>query len=286
MYYNVDGINNAAIGTLALFCNTIGEENSAYGPNALNANTIGCGNTAIGTSALCNNITGSTNVGIGCEAGMGVQCSNFNIAIGYRPLDGNNIGDDNIGIGRFAGAGSAGVDNINIGRCSAANHTGSRSVFIGRFSGSGATASDILRIGNKTTGDLIYGCFSNDTICNGGNNTAWDTSSDCRIKENWSGITNAINTLSQLNPVTFDYTTGYTELRGWDENRRICDHGFLAQEFETVFPQYVKCVEGQLTNFSGSTVSDFRTINSGHLIPVLVKAIQELEARIAVLESQ
>jgi hypothetical protein len=33
-------------------------------------------------------------------------------------------------------------------------------------------------------------------------------------------------------------------------------------------------------------VGDFRTINTGHLIPVLVKAIQELEARIDVLESQ
>jgi len=131
---------------------------------------------------------------------------------------------------------------------------------------------------------LIRGSFSASTICNGGNNTAWDTSSDCRIKECINVISAATTTLSQLNPVTFDYTTGYSETRGWDECRRVNDYGFLAQEFETVFPQYVKCSGGNIT--SGSTVSDFRTINTGHLIPVLVKAIQELEARIEVLESQ
>ena len=152
--------------------------------------------------------------------------------------------------------------------------TGSNNVMIGYNLGFNVTGNGNLLIACDHNTHLIRGCFVDNTICNGGNNTAWDTSSDSRIKECVNPISAATTTLSQLNPVLFDYTTGYTESRGWDECRRLNDYGFLAQEFETVFPQYVKCSDGYIN--VDTEVADFRTINAGHLIPVLVKAIQEL----------
>ena len=48
--------------------------------------------------------------------------------------------------------------------------------------------------------------------------------------------------------------------------------GFIAQEMETVCPQFVVGEEGT------------KTINYGQITSVLTKAIQELETRVATLE--
>jgi len=251
LFTNCDGFNNVGIGCTTLYTNCIGDCNTAVGSGGMYFNVSGCSNTVMGSRALCSNTLGCYNTVIGTEA----FCTNV-------------VGHCNTALGTFAGFAGTGCGNV----------------FLGYQAGRNETGNDKLYISNTTANNLVIGDFVADTICNGGNNTAWDTSSDCRIKECVEPISAATTTLSQLNPVTFDYTTGYSQIRGWGEDRRIDDYGFLAQEFETVFPQYVKCSDGYIS--SGSTVQDFRTINTGHLIPVLVKAIQELEARVQELESQ
>jgi len=285
----VSGTHNVAIGTFASCNATTAISSIAIGDAALVNNTNGHRHIAIGACALCS-ITGSTgvygNIAIGANAGNGINCCDalYNILIGHNAASSMANATRNIFIGdTVAPSKTTGNDNILIGyRASNNLTTGALNVMIGCGVGFNVTGDNNLIIGYSPSTHLIRGCFSDNTICNGANNTAWNTSSDSRIKENVTGITNAVSILSQLNPVTFDYTTGYTTFREWDENRRVCDYGFVAQEFETVFPQYVSCAESYIS--SGSTVSDFRTMNSGHLIPVLVKAIQELEARIAALE--
>jgi len=303
---------NTAVGKSALGGLTTGCCNVAVGSFAGAAITTSCGNIAIGDSALGQFVSGAIgnayNVAIGLNAMATGTGGYANVAIGGSALAGGGDSNSNVAIGynAMAGSVSSAVGNVGIGMQALATittgdynvgfgmstglalQTGSRNVFLGCGAGNTETGSDTLYIANCGTASrtpLVKGNFAACTICNGADSASWDVVSDCRIKESVTGITNALSTISNLNPITFDYTTGYTSTKNWDENKRVENYGFLAQEFETVFPKYVKCSEDTIIA-SGSTVNDFRTINTGHLVPILVKAIQELEARIQVLESQ
>jgi len=108
----VDGINigrgsgyiesNTAIGSSALYNNTIGTNNCALGSSALYTNTIGNNNVAIGSAVLNSNLNGSQNIGIGQGALQNSLGSNNN-SIGQSSLPEIIYGENNIAFGRFAG---------------------------------------------------------------------------------------------------------------------------------------------------------------------------------------
>jgi len=302
---NNSGYGNTAVGSCALCSTSNGFRNTAVGMEAQSGNLFGDYNVAIGYRAQYNNQNSNDNIGIGSNA---VYCSGHrNIGIGTCAMRGTSANPiDNVAIGyhvmpqTFSGGGNVAIgscayctinntanSNTIIGACAGQFIEGSCNVIIGYRAGQDASVSgqSCLIIANAAgaTG-LIYGDFTTNCIYNGGDTSAWDTTSDCRIKECVETISDALSTVSNLNPICFDYTSDYTAIRNWNEEKRVGNHGFLAQEFETVFPKYVGCTQGDIA--SGNTVSDFRTINTGHLIPVLVKAIQELEARVQQLESQ
>ena len=139
----------------------------------------------------------------------------------------------------------------------------------------------------------------NSAVRPGGN--TWDGFSDERAKENVVSITNGIELIKKLRPVTFDWTNDYADSQtmyimgrdengtiakkenGYDPNMKNGKYGFIAQEFETVFPKDVKTSEYKL----GETeISDFKTINQDSLIPTLTAALKEAVARIETLESE
>ena len=128
-------------------------------------------------------------------------------------------------------------------------------------------------------------------------NTTWDGFSDERAKENVENLTNALTTISQLRPVIFDWTDDYADRmnmfeldksdsksynwssvkeNGYDLERKTQQVGFIAQEFETVFPKNITETEMVLGD---ETIDDFKTVNYDSLIPTLTKAIQELLAK-------
>lgn len=77
MYRNTIGNGNTAIGFEALKSNTVGSGNTAIGSGALFFSNVGADkNTAIGLDALVNNITGSSNVALGYQAGFSELGSN------------------------------------------------------------------------------------------------------------------------------------------------------------------------------------------------------------------
>jgi hypothetical protein len=108
--------------------------------------------------------------------------------------------------------------------------------------------------------------------------TAYQTSSDKRLKEN---IENSSNTLSKVLDIkvrSFD----------WKEDESHVDYGFIAQELYDVFPEVVG--KGDDTNEIDDPKGVWQ-VEYGRLTPVLVKAIQEqqtiindLKARITALE--
>lgn len=90
---------------------------------------------------------------------------------------------------------------------------------------------------------------------------------DNRVCQNITNITNPINNIMLLRPVT--YTTN---------NKNIA--GFVSQEVEQIYPNLVK--SGQ---FDDNIQDNLKSFSSTELIPYLVKCIQEQETRIRNLEN-
>jgi hypothetical protein len=105
-----------------------------------------------------------------------------------------------------------------------------------------------------------------------GSSVAYNTSSDYRLKENVVGITGATTRLKQLNPVRFNFIA--------DADTTV--DGFLAHEVQTVVPEAITGTHNEVDD-DGNPV--YQGIDQSKLVPLLVATIQELEARIAALES-
>ena len=153
-----------------------------------------------------------------------------------------------------------------------------------RMAGTGAANSSISWL------YVIKADSGNGYVYNYQNTTAWQQTSDIRIKENINPLSNALNTILQLNPVTFDYKDNYVIKQKWNSDKKVNNIGFIAQEFENIFPKFTHSKEEKIGE---ETISDFKAIDTGHLVPILVKAIQELKAendslksRVEVLETK
>lgn len=93
--------------------------------------------------------------------------------------------------------------------------------------------------------------------------------SDRSTKENIVNIEDALSTLRQLKPVTYNYKEEYSS-----EFNRV-HHGFIAQEYKEVVPDatYYDSNNGKYC------------IDTGDLIGLLVRAVQQLETKVTRLEA-
>jgi hypothetical protein len=97
--------------------------------------------------------------------------------------------------------------------------------------------------------------------------------SDQRLKENIRDLDDGLNTVMALKPRKFDWKEG----KGADtKNAR----GFIAQEFETVFPDLID----EWKDPAPEGEDPYKSVRAD-LIPVLVKAIQEQQALITQLQA-
>jgi hypothetical protein len=102
--------------------------------------------------------------------------------------------------------------------------------------------------------------------------TTYNDTSDYRLKENVTDITDATTRLKQLNPVRFNFIA--------DADTTV--DGFLAHEVQNVVPEAITGTKDAVDS-EGNPV--YQGIDQSKLVPLLVKTIQELEARIATLEN-
>jgi hypothetical protein len=119
-----------------------------------------------------------------------------------------------------------------------------------------------------------------------GASTSYTSASDYRLKENVSYTWDATTRLKQLRPCRFNWIS--------DDTDTALD-GFLAHEVSTVVPDAVKGAKDatktqNVYDDNGiktgtQTVPDYQGIDQSKLVPLLVKTIQELEARITALEN-
>jgi len=109
------------------------------------------------------------------------------------------------------------------------------------------------------------------TISLSGTGTAYNETSDYRLKENIVGITGAIDKVKQLNPSRFNFIG--------DSNTV---DGFIAHEVQSVVPEAVTGTKDEV-NDSGEAI--YQGIDKSKLVPLLTAALQEAIARIEALEN-
>ena len=115
-----------------------------------------------------------------------------------------------------------------------------------------------------------------------GSNTAFNTSSDYRLKENVSYDWDATTRLKQLKPARFNWIA--------DETNTLID-GFLAHEVSDIAPNSINgekdavyTAQDEANGLGKEGEPNMQSIDHSKLVPLLVKTIQELEARITTLE--
>ena len=138
--------------------------------------------------------------------------------------------------------------------------------------GAMATNSNIVKISTEDTTRFLF-----DKEGSGHADVEWTTYSDGRLKSNQVVVPYGLAEVMQLQPKIYDRDSGYIDeitgevvLEG-NVKRQI---GFVAQEVKTIIPEVVKDVDA-LSLYS---------LDDGKLMAVVVKAIQELNAKVDALQ--
>ena len=135
----------------------------------------------------------------------------------------------------------------------------------------GSGSSSPVAIFNQTGDDGQILDFRKDgttvgTISVTASATAYNTSSDERLKENIANADDAGSKIDAIQVRKFD----------WKADGSHQDYGMIAQELNAVAPEAVT---------EGDTEEDMMSVDYSKLVPMLVKEIQSLRARVAELES-
>jgi hypothetical protein len=102
--------------------------------------------------------------------------------------------------------------------------------------------------------------------------TAYNTSSDYRLKENVAPMQNALDTVAQLNPVTYTWKADGS-----------AGQGFIAHELQAVVPD---CVTGEKDAVDETGNPQYQGVDTSFLVATLVAAIKELKAEVDSLKAQ
>ena len=165
------------------------------------------------------------------------------------------------------------------------------------FTANGDNSIDLNRLTNEG-GIALFRQASNvvGSISVTSSATAYNTSSDYRLKENVVEMTGALDRVAQLKPSRFNFIA---------DSDKVVD-GFLAHEVQSVVPEAItgtkdamKDEEYEVTPavYDGDelvteavmatrSVEDYQGIDQSKLVPLLVGAIQELRAEIELLKNK
>ena len=154
-----------------------------------------------------------------------------------------------------------------------ANGNNNASLLLNRTAADGAVAK-FFRSGGSNNSNNPSGSIS---VTN--NATAYNTSSDYRLKENVVVLNNGISRVKQLLPKRFNFIA----------NAETTVDGFIAHEAQTVVPEAVTGTRDEVDE-NGNPV--MQGIDQSKLVPLLTAALQEaivkietLEAKVAALEA-
>jgi len=250
---SMNGQNNTATGYFTLHYNNTGVGNSATGIYSLHNNISGSYNSAIGYHSLISNISGSYNTANGYQSLYYNNMGSYNTASGNQALFYNYNGTYNTAFGYKAMASAVDATNQTVigyeatGQADNSVVLGNENVtavYMGEDSGAKIYAGEGSFTGNITIGGDVV------------------VSSDARLKAN---IMSLGSTLAKL--LLIDGKT-YTTRR--DGKQKI---GVLAQDIQNVFPELVSQDDDKML-----------AVNYQGLIPILINALKEQDAKISRLE--
>jgi hypothetical protein len=252
---------------------------TAIGLRALDALTGGSQNLGVGEDALGASVDGVSNTAVGVYAMSAGDAANYNTAIGGQSLSfvtgssntgSNNItsGSDNTLIGAFTAASSASATNqIVIGK--SATGTGDNEIALGNTS--------ITAIKAQVSSITAY-------------------SSDERTKKDIKDYNlKGLDFIKDLQLKTYIYKNPADfpdEIRSskWDEEgvEKQADPtetqvGLIAQDVEEALKKHGI---GNIETYAPTQESGIKTLTYGNLIFPLIKAVQELSAKVTELENK
>lgn len=249
MAFNSTGSSNCAFGYASLFFNTTGNYNSAFGNVSLVSNGAGEYNSAFGDSALALNTTGDSNS-----------------AFGHQSLASNITGSQNTAFGRQSLLKSTGNFNTAFGHISGSTlTTGNNVTCIGYASQpSTGTVSNQFTLGNNTI--QFMRC----------NVTSITSLSDRRDKKNIIDLDIGLDLIKILKPRLYNW-----DKREWYENnfsdgskmKETPTAGFIAQELDEAQTN----AGAEWLNLVMKDNPEKWEATPGNLLPVIVKALQELK---------
>jgi Chaperone of endosialidase len=275
-----------------------GTNNTVFGLGAYSSATSGASNVAIGASAFNSATTASQSTIVGRGAGTGITTQSSNTCIGYFTAIGT-IGTSNTAVGSIALSGTTGTGaafNTAIGY-SALDTLTTYQNSSGIGYNAQVTGSNQIQLGDASTTTYVYGTVQN--------------RSDLRDKADVRDTQLGLSFVNALRPVDYklDMRDDYKPARpddvenaeamaAWREASKIENlthdgskkrsrfhHGLIAQEVKAV-------LDAQGIDFGGfqdhkiAGGNDVLTIGYDELIAPLIKAIQELTARVQELESK
>jgi hypothetical protein len=150
------------------------------------------------------------------------------------------------------------------------NDTSGEGVVIGPNAIQVARASDVCLLLNRQSTDGVVQLFASrgvqvGDITVGVSSTAYNTSSDQRLKENITDANDAGDKIDAIKVRQYD----------WKVNGSHQDYGMVAQELMTVAPEVVSVPEDP---------EKMMGVDYSKLVPMMLKEIQSLRARVAQLE--
>jgi hypothetical protein len=223
-------------------------------------------NLHIGTSgSLLPNPSGTSNTTLGYQAGSALTSGVGNVIVGSSSSIALNTGSFNTMIGNGAGTTiTTGTSNTFIGSSTPfviGSITGTNNIAIGQSAPlSSNTVSNEIVLGNGGTG--VFRCAV----------TSITSLSDARDKKNIEESKYGLDLVESLKPVTFEWETRD------GAKKDIKDLGFIAQDLKEVDDDYLGLVYDENPEKLEASY--------GRLIPVLVKAIQELSEEVKQLKNK
>jgi hypothetical protein len=264
---NTTGIYNTAVGLNSLTNNINGEYNTALGVNSLLSNTTGRLNLAVGMTSLYRNTNGEYNTALGSNSLFSNIDGANNTAVGYQSLKSNLSGFNNTAVGYNSLLSSTGNYNTAIGyNAGSTITTGANLTCIGIDAApSSATAFDQVTLGNGFVQTLRCNVQTISSL------------SDMRDKKNITDLTLGLDFLMKVKPRQFNW-----DKREWYEGNKSDGSkmketptaGFISQELDEVQTNE----NADWLNLVLKDNPEKLEATYGNLLPVIVKAIQELKA--------
>jgi hypothetical protein len=275
-----DGVTNSSGGTVGLGTEALlnddgsANQNTALGYQALRTTNSNFANTAVGYRAgYALTGTGDTNYGrdsslFGTSAGVALTTGRGNTAFGAGALDGATTPDNNAAFGREAGGSvTTGASNVFVGPDAGyTTTTGSNNIILGNAAeASSATVSNEITLGNSSISSLRCQVQTISSL------------SDRRDKKDIEELPLGVDFINTLKPVKFTWNMRDGAKVGQQEA------GFIAQDLDKA--QIDADAEDYLSLVLKNNPEKLEA-SYGKLVPVLVKAVQELSAEIATLKKE